>query len=51
MGIDVIRFDEAKSGLMFTSALIPAIYLVFFLFAPVFSNLNQSRPVPERVTA
>ena len=36
---------------MMTSALIPLVYFVFFLFAPVFTNLNQARPVPERVTA
>jgi len=49
--IDGIRYDEAKAGLMLTSALIPAVYLAFFLFAPVLTNLNQPRPVPERVTA
>ena len=49
--IDAVRYDEAKGGLMLTSMIIPAVYLVFFFFAPVFSNLNQSRSVPERVTA
>jgi hypothetical protein len=36
---------------MMTSALLPLLYFFFFLFAPVLTNLNQSRPVPERVTA
>ncbi len=49
--VDGIRYDAAKAGLMMTSALIPLVYFLFFLFAPVFSNLNQARPVPERVTA
>jgi ubiquinol-cytochrome c reductase cytochrome b subunit len=49
--VDAIRYDEAKSGLMMVSALLPLIYFVFFLLAPVFSNLNASRPVPERVTS
>jgi ubiquinol-cytochrome c reductase cytochrome b subunit len=49
--VDGIRYEPGKAGLMMTSALIPLVYLLFFLFAPVFSNLNQSRPVPERVTA
>ena len=48
--VDAIRFDAAKGGMMAVSAIIPFAYLAFFLFAPVFSNLNQSRPVPERVT-
>jgi len=49
--IDGIRYDEAKATLMMTSALLPLLYFLFFLFAPVLTNLNQSRPVPERVTA
>ena len=48
--IDGIRYDEAKGAMMAFSFLIPLIYLAFFLFAPAFTNLNQSRPVPERVT-
>jgi len=51
LAVDGIRFDAAKAGLMMTSALIPLVYFVFFLFAPVFTNLNQARAVPERVTA
>jgi ubiquinol-cytochrome c reductase cytochrome b subunit len=51
LAVDGIRFDPAKAGLMLTSALIPLVYFVFFLFAPAFTNLNQARPVPERVTA
>ena len=49
--IDGIRYDEAKASLMMTSALVPLVYFLFFFFAPVLTNLNQSKPVPERVTA
>ncbi len=49
--IDVIRFDEKKSMLILVSALLPAVYFIYFLLAPVLSNLNQDKPVPERVTS
>jgi ubiquinol-cytochrome c reductase cytochrome b subunit len=48
---DGIRYDSEKAGLMLVSGLLPLAYFLFFLFAPVLSNLNQARPVPERVTA
>jgi ubiquinol-cytochrome c reductase cytochrome b subunit len=51
LAVDGVRFDPAKAGLVLTSGLIPLVYFVFFLFAPAFTNLNQARPVPERVTA
>jgi ubiquinol-cytochrome c reductase cytochrome b subunit len=50
LSIDAIRYDEAKAGLMLTSALLPLLYFLFCLFAPVLTNLNQPKPVPERVT-
>jgi len=49
--IDAIRYDESKGMLMLVSAVLPAIYFVYFLLAPVVSSLNQDRPVPERVTS
>jgi ubiquinol-cytochrome c reductase cytochrome b subunit len=48
--IDSIRYDEKKSLLMMAGALLPLIYFVFFLFAPVLTNLNQPKTVPDRVT-
>ena len=51
LAIDGIRYDSEKAGLMLVSSLLPLLYFLFFLFAPVFTSLNQSRPVPERVTA
>ena len=48
--VDAIRFDPGKSGLMLMSALVPVVYFVFFLLAPVFSNMNANKPEPERVT-
>jgi ubiquinol-cytochrome c reductase cytochrome b subunit len=47
---DAIRYDEAKAALMLTSALLPLGYGVVFVLLPVFTDLNDSKPVPERVT-
>ena len=49
LGIDWIRYDEAKGVVIWTSFLIPAVYYVVFLLGPIFTSLNESRPVPERV--
>jgi len=49
LGIDWIRYDEAKATVIWTSFLIPAIYYIVFLLGPIFTSLNESRPVPERV--
>ena len=49
--IDVIRLDDSKSMLMLISAALPLIYFLYFLIGPVLTNLNQSKPVPERVTS
>ncbi len=48
---DLMRVDADKVGLIFTSWLIPAAYLVFTLLLPAFTNLNAEQPVPERVTS
>ena len=47
--IDAIRIGDEKA-LIFKSFLIPLIYQVVFLLGPVATSLNESRPVPERVT-
>jgi len=47
--IDWIRYDPSKGALMWKSLLMPLVYHVVFLLAPVFTSLNESRPVPERV--
>nr|MBS0021192.1 cytochrome b N-terminal domain-containing protein [Gammaproteobacteria bacterium] len=49
--IDWIRFDPSKSTLMMVSLLIPVVYFVGFLVLPMLTRLNESRPVPERLTA
>ncbi|MFZ0255760.1 MAG: cytochrome b N-terminal domain-containing protein [Gammaproteobacteria bacterium] len=49
--IDWIRFDPSKGTLMMVSVLIPVVYFVGFLVLPVLTRLNESRPVPERLTA
>ena len=48
--IDAIRFDDGKGGLMLASALLPLGYIVVFVLGPVFTRMNESRAVPERVT-
>jgi len=50
VAIDAIRFEAEKAGIMFTSALLPLLYFGFFLLGPVYTRLNESLPVPERVT-
>lgn len=49
--IDWIRFDPGKGTLMMVSLLIPVIYFVGFFVLPMLTRLNESRPVPERLTA
>ena len=46
---DVVRFDPSKAVLMVVSALIPLAYLVAFVLGPVYTRLNESQPLPERV--
>ncbi len=48
--VDFVRFDAEKLWLMVASSLIPLTYMAVFLLGPVFTNLNDSKPVPERVT-
>ena len=49
--IDAIRFDPDKGGLMLVSAILPVAYFLVFLIGPlIMPSLNESKPVPERVT-
>lgn len=47
---DAVRLNDANQTLVLTSWLIPSIYLAFMLLG-TFTNLNQEKPVPERVTS
>ncbi len=47
---DVVRLNEANQALVLTSWLIPSLYLAFMLLG-TYTNLNQEKPVPERVTS
>jgi ubiquinol-cytochrome c reductase cytochrome b subunit len=47
---DFVRYDPAKATLIGMSFLIPVVYFGFFLLMPLFSKLNEPKPVPERVT-
>ncbi|MEM7504758.1 MAG: cytochrome b N-terminal domain-containing protein [Pseudomonadota bacterium] len=48
--VDAIRYDAAKLGLMASSGVLTLGYIVVFALGPVFTRLNESRAVPERVT-
>lgn len=48
--IDGVRMTDLTTGLVFTSLLIPLPYYFVFLLGPAATSLNESRPVPERVT-
>ncbi len=48
--VDFIRFDASKGSLMLMSALLPIGYFAVFLLGPMISGLNESKPVPARVT-
>src|SRR5690606_41402198 len=48
--VDIFRWDPANAGLMLRMWLIPAVYTAGFLLLAAFTRLNDSKPVPERVT-
>ncbi|MDX1443568.1 MAG: cytochrome bc complex cytochrome b subunit [Gammaproteobacteria bacterium] len=47
---DAFRWDPANTMLTLKMGLIPVIYTIIFLLLPAFTRLNESKPVPERVT-
>ena len=47
---DISRVTADTKQLVLMGALIPAIYLVVMLLAPIYTNLNKEKAVPERVT-
>ncbi|HID49189.1 MAG TPA: cytochrome b, partial [Chromatiales bacterium] len=47
---DLVRIGGDNMDLVLSSWLIPTVYLAFMLLTPMFTNLNQEKPVPERVT-
>ena len=49
--VDAIRYEEQKATLMFFSSLLPIGFSVLFVLSPLFTDLNRSKPVPERVTS
>ncbi|HEX7047817.1 MAG TPA: cytochrome bc complex cytochrome b subunit [Gammaproteobacteria bacterium] len=48
--VDMLRWDAANAALMLKMWLIPALYTAGFLLLAAFTRLNDSKPVPERVT-
>lgn len=47
---DFARYVEGTGELMMIGWLIPAIYLAVMFLAPLYTNLNAEKAVPERVT-
>jgi hypothetical protein len=47
---DFARYVEGSGELMMIGWLIPAIYLAVMFLAPLYTNLNAEKVVPERVT-
>ncbi len=47
--LDWLRASQVPIGLMLRTWWIPVVYWVVFLLLPVFTQLNQPKPVPERV--
>lgn len=47
---DLTRLSAVDPAIIWTGLLIPAIYLAICFLGPVFTNLNEEKPVPERVT-
>jgi ubiquinol-cytochrome c reductase cytochrome b subunit len=47
---DFARYVEGSGELILYGWLIPAVYLAVMFLAPLYSNLNAEKTVPERVT-
>jgi ubiquinol-cytochrome c reductase cytochrome b subunit len=47
---DFSRYVEGTGDLMAKGWFIPAVYLAFMFLAPLYTNLNAEKAVPERVT-
>lgn len=47
---DFARYVEGTGDLMAKGWFIPAVYLAFMFLAPLYTNLNAEKAVPERVT-
>ncbi len=48
---DAMRYDPSRAGLMLWSAMLPLGFFFVFLVIPLMiPSLNESKPVPERVT-
>ncbi|MDD3517259.1 MAG: cytochrome bc complex cytochrome b subunit [Chromatiales bacterium] len=48
---DLARLSTGSPGLIFGSWLMPTAYLVICLLLPLYTKLNEDKPVPERVTS
>jgi len=47
---DLGRYVEGEGELMMMGWFIPGVYLAVMFLAPLYSNLNAEKAVPERVT-
>jgi ubiquinol-cytochrome c reductase cytochrome b subunit len=48
---DLVRMGGGSPALIMQGWLIPTVYLAVCLLLPLYTRLNQEKPVPERVTA
>ncbi len=47
---DLIRLPSVDASLVWPGLLIPLVFLAATILGPVFTNLDEEKPVPERVT-
>lgn len=48
--LDALRIVPDSAALSWTLWLVPGVYVLVFMLLPGFTRLNESKPVPERVT-
>ncbi len=50
IGYDLFRLPSVDASLVWPGLTIPLVFLAVTLLGPVFTNLDEDKPVPERVT-
>lgn len=48
---DLVRLGTTDASIVITGLIIPGVFLVIAMLAPVFTKLNEEKAVPERVTS
>ena len=47
---DLSRFGSVSNSYLIIGFLLVALYLIFMIISPIYSNLNKEKEVPERLT-